>query len=32
MTVEGNYRIAISTLSDWLKIMAPVSTNEEKDQ
>ena len=24
MTVEGNYVIAIATLSDWLKRLAPV--------
>ena len=34
MTVESNYVIAISTLSDWLKRLAPVfpSTNEKQNQ
>ena len=33
MTVESNYVIAIATLSDWLKRLAPVfSTNEPQNQ
>ena len=33
MTVESNYVIAIATLSDWLKRLAPVfSTNETQNQ
>ena len=33
MTVESNYVIAIATLSDWLKRLAPVfSTNENQNQ
>ena len=33
MTAESNYVIAIATLSDWLKRLAPVfSTNENQNQ
>ena len=33
MTVKSNYVIAIATLSDWLKRLAPVfSTNEKQNQ
>ena len=33
MTVESNHVIAIATLSDWLKRLAPVfSTNENQNQ
>jgi len=33
MTVESNYVIAIATLSDWLKRLAPIfSTNETQSQ
>ena len=33
MTVESNYVIAIATLSDWLKRVAPVfQTNEKQNQ
>ena len=34
MTVESNYVIAIATLSDWLKRLAPVFqlTNEKQNQ
>ena len=33
MTVESNYVIAIATLSDWLKRLAPLSfsTNEKEN-
>ena len=30
MTVESNYVIAIATLSDWLKRVAPFFTTNEK--
>ena len=33
MTVESNYVIAIATLSDWLKRVAPgFQTNEKQNQ
>ena len=32
MTVESNYVITIATLSDWLKRLSPVSTNEKQNQ
>ena len=33
MTVESNYVIAIATLSDWLKRLAPIfQTIEKQDQ
>ena len=33
MTVESNYVVAIATLSDWFKRLAPVfSANEKQNQ